>query len=82
VLPQADLLEETWKTAENIARKGKVSLNAAKQAINRGMDVDLASGCGIEIDEFGLCMASEDAREGTTAFLEKRKPDFKGNLKR
>lgn len=81
VLPQADLIEESRKTAESITRKGKVSLNAAKQAINRGMDVDLASGCGIEIDAFGLCMASEDAREGTTAFLEKRKPDFKGNLK-
>lgn len=79
---QADkLMEETQKTAKNIAAKGKVSLNAAKEAINRGMDVDLATACGIEIDAFSICLSSDDAREGTSAFLEKRKPDFKGNLK-
>ncbi|MBS3757150.1 MAG: enoyl-CoA hydratase/isomerase family protein [Desulfobacterales bacterium] len=81
VIPQASLLEETNKTAKSIAQKGKVSLNAAKHAVNKGADVDLATGCSIEIDAFGLCMASEDAREGTTAFLEKGKPNFKGNLK-
>jgi len=81
VLPPETLMEESQKTARSIAAKGRVSLNAAKQAVNRGMDVDLATGCAIEIDAFGLCLASEDAREGTTAFLEKRKPVFKGNLK-
>jgi enoyl-CoA hydratase len=45
------------------------------------MNVDLATGCAIEIDAFALCMASEDAKEGTAAFLEKRKADFKGSLK-
>ena len=81
VLPAESLMEETRKTAKNMAAKGKVSLNQAKQAINRGMDVDLATGCRIEIDAFSLCLASSDAREGTSAFLEKRKPDFKGSLK-
>ncbi len=81
VLEADKLLEETQKTAESIAAKGKVSLNAAKEAINRGMDVDLATACSIEIDAFSICLASDDAREGTSAFLEKRKPDFKGNLK-
>ncbi len=81
VLPQASLLEETNKTAKSIAQKGKVALNAAKHAVNKGGEVDLTTGCSIEIDAFGLCMASEDAQEGTAAFLEKRKPDFKGNLK-
>ena len=42
------------------------------------MNVDLASGINIEIDAFALCMASSDAKEGTTAFLEKRKSNFKG----
>jgi len=69
------------KTAGIIASKGKVSLREAKQAVNKGMNVDLATGCGIEIDAFALCYASLDAREGTSAFLEKRKAEFKGSLK-
>jgi enoyl-CoA hydratase len=75
------LMEEVLETAKAIAAKGRVSLRSAKQAINRGADADLATGCGIEIDAFALCFASEDAQEGTRAFLEKRKPDFKGRLK-
>lgn len=74
------LMEEVRKTAVGMARKGKVSLQAAKQAINRGLNVDLATGCNIEIDAFAICMASEDSDEGTAAFIEKRKPDFKGKL--
>ena len=81
VVSPDQLMDETFKTAEVIATKGRVSLNAAKQTINQGMDVDLATGCKMEIDSFALCVASEDAKEGTHAFLEKRKPDFKGNLK-
>ncbi len=81
VISAESLMEEVYKTAKTMAAKGRVSLNAAKQAINRGMDVDLATGCHIEIDTFALCLASADAREGTSAFLEKRKPDFKGSLK-
>lgn len=80
VCPPGQLLAEVLKTAGQIASRGKVSLRAAKQAVNRGLNVDLASGCHIENDAFALCMASADAREGTTAFLEKRKPVFKGSL--
>jgi len=80
VIPQEQLLEEVMKTAGQIASKGKVSLREAKQAINRGMDVDLAAGCGIEIDAFAISFASPDAKEGTTAFVEKRKAVFKGSL--
>ena len=57
-----------------------VPLRAAKQAVNRGLEVDLASGCAIEIDAFSICMTSPDAKEGTSAFLEKRKAEFKGGL--
>ena len=81
VFPAAALMAETLKTAGGIAAKGRVSLRAAKQAINRGMAVELATGCAIETDAFALCMASEDAGEGTRAFLEKRPADFKGPLK-
>lgn len=74
------LMDEVIRTAKTMASKGKVALRAAKQAINNGMSVDLATGCSIETDAFALCMASPDAKEGTSAFLEKRKPDFKGSL--
>ena len=80
VVPQEQLMEEVMKTAGQIASKGKVSMREAKQAINRGMDVDLGTGCGIEIDAFAISFASSDAKEGTTAFVEKRKAEFKGSL--
>ena len=81
VCSQDQLMDEVIKTAKAIASKGKVSLRASKQAINSGMNVDLKTGCGIEIDAFALCMASPDATEGISAFIEKRKADFKGGLK-
>jgi len=74
------LMEETVKTAKIIAGKGAVSLRAAKQVINSGVNVDLTTGCQMETDAFAICMASEDAHEGTHAFLEKRSPEFKGCL--
>jgi len=80
VCPQDELMAEVMKTATIIASKGKASLRAAKQAINNGMDVDLKTGCRIEIDAFAVCLASPDAKEGTKAFLEKRPPDFKGGF--
>jgi enoyl-CoA hydratase len=80
VCSQKELMNEVIKTARILASKGKVALRAAKQSINNGLNVDLATGCSIETDAFALCMASPDAQEGTSAFLEKRKPDFKGSL--
>lgn len=80
VVPQAALMDEVLKTAGIIAARGKVSLRAAKQTINSGLDVDLATGCKLEIDAFAMCLASPDSAEGTSAFLEKRKPEFKGTL--
>lgn len=81
VLPADALMEETLKTAREIAAKGKVSLRAAKQAVNSGLNVDLATGCLIETDAFAICMASVDGKEGTRAFIEKCKPKFNGPLK-
>ena len=72
------LMDEVMKTANLIASKGKTALRSAKEVIQNGMNVDLETGCRIENDVFGLNMASEDAKEGTAAFLEKRKPEFKG----
>ena len=76
VFPEETLVEETKNIARNLALKGRVALKAAKQAIDRGADVDLASGCALEIELFALCFASPDVQEGVKAFLEKRQPVF------
>jgi enoyl-CoA hydratase len=80
VFPPETLMEETLKTARSLAEKSRVALRAVKEAINRGFEVDLASGCAMEIDAFALCLASPDAKEGAQAFLEKRQPNFTGKL--
>ncbi len=80
VFPAETLMEECYKTARSLAEKGRVALRAVKEVINRGFEVDLASGCAMEIDAFAVCLASPDAREGARAFLEKRKPNFTGSL--
>jgi enoyl-CoA hydratase len=80
VCSQKDLMDAVLQTAGKIVSKGKVSLRAAKQAINSGMDADLTTACNMEIDAFAVCVASEDAAEGTRAFIEKRSPKFKGGL--
>lgn len=80
VCAQDQLMDDVLKVAKTIVSKGKVSLRAAKQAINTGLDVDLKTGCRIETEAFAVCLASSDAKEGTQAFLEKRPADFKGSL--
>jgi enoyl-CoA hydratase len=74
------LMEEVMKTAELIVSKGRVALRSAKEVIQNGLQTDLETGNRIENDVFGLTMISEDAKEGTGAFLEKRKAVFKGKL--
>jgi enoyl-CoA hydratase len=80
VFPADALWEETMKTARLMASKGRVSMKAIKNCIDRGFDVDLRTGHFMEADGFALCMSSPDGKEGMTAFLEKRKPEFKGGL--
>jgi enoyl-CoA hydratase len=81
VFPPETLMEETRKVASIIASKGKVATRAVKQVINRGMDMDLQGASALEVEAFALCFASEDATEGTIAFIEKRKASFTGSLK-
>lgn len=76
VFPSDELLTEVKKVAAQIASKGALSLSLAKSAIDSGYNVDLASGCRIEQDLFGLCFSHPDQKEGMSAFLEKRKPKF------
>ena len=76
VFPAATFMEECTKVARSLAAKGRVSLRAIKQTIDRGFDLDLKNACALEADAFALCFASPDAKEGAAAFLEKRQPKF------
>ncbi|UCF73729.1 MAG: enoyl-CoA hydratase/isomerase family protein [Deltaproteobacteria bacterium] len=80
VFPKETLWEETMKVARLLASKGRVSLRAVKDSIERGYDQDLRTGCYMESDAYAICLTSEDAKEGMGAFLEKRKAEFKGGL--
>ncbi|MFB0521691.1 MAG: enoyl-CoA hydratase/isomerase family protein [Desulfatiglandales bacterium] len=80
VFPKETLWEETMKVARLLASKGRVSLRAVKDSIERGYDQDLRTGCYMESDAYAMCLTSEDAKEGMGAFLEKRKAEFKGEL--
>lgn len=78
VFPADRLWEETMKAARLMASKGRAAVRGIKGCIDRGVDLELGSGCGLEADNFALCFASPDAREGMSAFLEKRSAVFKG----
>jgi len=78
VFPQASLMEETKKTALQIAKNGPIGVRLAKSVIDGGFNLNLAEACSLESYAFSLCYASEDQKEGMTAFVEKRKPNFKG----
>lgn len=78
VYPPEELLPNAMEMAKKIASKGPLAIKAAKESINLGLDVDLASGCEHEAVLFAAICASDDKTEGTNAFLEKRKAEFKG----
>ena len=77
VVPLAILMDEAFKVAETIASMSLPSLMAAKEAINRAYEVTLAEGVLFERRIFHSLFATEDQREGMTAFVEKRPPNFK-----
>jgi len=78
VVSPETLIDECRKLAKIIAEKSPVAIKYALRAINEGTEVDLASGLKLEGLYLGACFASEDSKEGLTAFLEKRPPDFHG----
>jgi enoyl-CoA hydratase len=78
VYPAGELLGAAQALAQQIAVKAPLAVAAIKQAVNRGMDMPLAEACMYEAALFGEIVATEDAKEGTGAFLEKRKPTWKG----
>jgi enoyl-CoA hydratase len=78
VYPQAELLDRAKEIGRTIASKGPLAVGAAKRALNRGYDLTLEVGMEFEAMLFGSMFKTEDMREGTAAFVEKRKPAFRG----
>ena len=77
VTDKENLMEETYKLADKIKSNSRSALKFAKESMNRGVETDIETGIAYESNVFGLCFASEDQKEGMTAFLEKRDPKFK-----
>ncbi|RKY24596.1 MAG: enoyl-CoA hydratase [Planctomycetota bacterium] len=78
VVPQGEAFSEAEKMAKKILSKSPAITRLILEAINRGTEVGLLEGLNLEANLFGMACSTEDMKEGTRAFLEKRKPDFTG----
>lgn len=72
------MIAAATETLQTIGTRGPVAVKLALEALERGLDGALGAGLQVEADLFGVACSTEDAAEGTTAFLEKRPADFKG----
>jgi enoyl-CoA hydratase len=78
VVTAANLMGEARKLAHSLASKAPVAIRYILEAVHRGMELPLAEAQAFEATLFGLVAATDDMREGTKAFLEKRKAEFRG----
>ena len=78
VTAPADLIPRAEAIAQKIIGNAPLAVQYAMEAVNHGMEMTQAEGLYLEATLFGMCCATEDKKEGTTAFLEKRAAQFKG----
>lgn len=78
IAPQAELKDMAEKMARTILTRGPLALRSALSAVHEGFEMPLEQGLQYEAALFGLLAATQDMREGVSAFMEKRKPMFKG----
>ena len=78
VVPKEALLDEAKALIRRVTKNGPVAVRMALESIYRGLDTAMAEALDFESSLFGLLASTDDMREGMEAFLEKRKPDFKG----
>jgi enoyl-CoA hydratase/carnithine racemase len=78
IVPAAELTARAEAILRKIASNAPIAIKFALEAANKGMETSQGEGLLLEASYFGLCAATEDKKEGTTAFLEKRAPQFRG----
>ena len=78
VVPAAELTTRAEAILKRIFSNAPVAVKYSLEAVNKGMETSQAEGLSLEASLFGLCAGTEDKKEGTSAFLEKRKPQFQG----
>jgi enoyl-CoA hydratase/carnithine racemase len=78
VVPAADLITRAEAILKMIASNAPIAVKQSLEAVNKGMDTSQSEGFVLEASYFGLCAGTEDKKEGTSAFLEKRAPQFLG----
>ena len=78
VVAAADLIPRAEAILNEIAANAPVAVKYSLEAVNKGMDTSQGEGFALEASYFGLCAGTEDKKEGTSAFLEKRAPRFRG----
>jgi enoyl-CoA hydratase/carnithine racemase len=78
VHPTEEVLEATMEAAARLAAGPTVAIGIAKRVMNEGLGMPMGEGLRMETEGFGEAFATEDAREGVTAFVEKRPPEFRG----
>ncbi len=78
IVPAAELITRAEAILRRIAANAPIAIKFALEAANKGMETSQGEGLLLEASYFGLCAATEDKKEGTTAFLEKRAPQFRG----
>jgi enoyl-CoA hydratase len=78
IVPVADLIARAEAILKEIAANAPIAIKYSLEAVNKGMDTTQREGFALEASYFGLCAGTEDKQEGTSAFLEKRAPQFHG----
>jgi len=78
VVPAADLITRAEAILKQIFANAPLAVKYSLEAVNKGMETSQAVGLSLEASLFGLCAGTEDKKEGTSAFLEKRTPQFQG----
>ncbi len=78
VVPAAELIKRAEAILQKIFTNAPTAVKYSLEAVNKGLEASLDEGLTLEASLFGLCAGTEDKKEGTAAFLEKRKPQFQG----